>query len=325
MRKTPISKLMPPPHSWLLCCLFAFWIPSLVKGDGIWIKGSDQPIFGQIVAADHQEVQVLVFENGEWSNQQSISRQTIELTVKNFDEQRLSRLSPADPHAYRNYAEELAVQSKDPAAKQLARRLFLLAAALAENEDTDNPTEPGNESSLQQGALRGLEALTDKPEELRRITILRHLLDPNSTRHKSLSTAERSTIPRSKNDDQLMLELVQAIRQERSAEARTLLAKEENRRSFLFWKSICSLEELERMARVNRATKVGLHKLLMIELSIRLNRQPKQTSQQKNDWGYLADKSPSSLGAIPSFANVTEFSPTKSVYRNGTWTEPSAN
>ena len=84
-----------------------------------------------------------------------------------LDGKRLEGLSPDNPKAYRDYAEELARQKADPEARYTAMRLYLIAAHLA-------PTEFGSSSLLR------MSALANTPAEARKYRAMAFLLDPKA-------------------------------------------------------------------------------------------------------------------------------------------------
>ena len=84
-----------------------------------------------------------------------------------LDVKRLEGLSKDNPKAYRDYAEELALQKDDPEARYVAMRLYLIAAYLA-------PKEFGSSSLLR------MSALASKPAEARKLRAMAYLLDPKA-------------------------------------------------------------------------------------------------------------------------------------------------
>jgi len=294
--------------------------PTQGLADVIWIRGQNGPIYGRIESESDQEVQIRVFENGRYGQKTGIPREQIDLLVVNIDAKRLAQLDPSKPESYRDYAEELASQKNDPAAKALAQRLYLLAAASAEPNRTKGATR---KMALRRSALLGLAAIEDSAAERRRIDVLRHLIDPDSSDIGTLTAGDRASIPQSISKKQLMLELVHAIRQEKSERARQLLNSPENRSVFEGWRELCSFAELEQMALVNRPSRVQLSKLLAIELQIvrDVNSANISTPQHLN-WGDYAVQVSNTLGVLPTLENITPFDPRKSVFRDGIWVEP---
>ena len=183
------------------------------QGDVVWLKGQESPIFGRIESESDQEVQIRVFENGQYGAKTSLSRDQIEAFVANINANRLAQLEPSRPDLYRDYAEELSVQKNDPAAKSLAQRLYLLAAANASHPSFADGTR---DVELQRSALLGLTSLADTATERRRIEVFRFLVDRDSAGNGLLVASEAPESQRTNSQNQRMLELVQAIRREQT-------------------------------------------------------------------------------------------------------------
>jgi hypothetical protein len=87
--------------------------------------------------------------------------------IHRLDVKRLEALFKDDPKGYRDYAEELAKQKKDPEARDTAIRLFLIAAKLA-------PDTFGSSSLL------SMSELASTPFEARKYRALAYMLDPKT-------------------------------------------------------------------------------------------------------------------------------------------------
>ncbi len=85
--------------------------------------------------------------------------------IHQVDRARLQKLTQDDPKGYRDYAEELAGHKADPEARDVAMRLFLIAAYL-------DPQQFGH------GALVSMSALAATPTEARKCRAMAFLLDP---------------------------------------------------------------------------------------------------------------------------------------------------
>jgi len=137
---------------------------------------------------------------------------------------------------------------------------------------------------------------------------------------KSTQTATVANDAPTEAEKELMLKVVVAIRRENPDAAIDLLSSDQNRDSIRKWRKLCMPEELDRMAAANQLSKLQLRKLLSVELAIR---QPELTNPKaatsKSTWGELAMQPAPKFKALPTFGNVTEFDPDKTVYRNGVW------
>jgi hypothetical protein len=273
--------------------------------DVIWIKGRETPVFGKLVSSNDTEVVFRAYENGQLQPGTKLQKSLVEQLVVNFDATRLEGLDPSQPNAYRDYAEELIPQSDDPVARQLARRLLLIAA-FQSSRQTDS-------SDTQNAAMKMLVQLADSESEKRQLEMIRFLNSPNS-----------QTNPFENSEP---IKLVRALRQEQPGVARSLLLDAENRKTFRLWNDELSLESLDQVLKVNRPSKSQLNDLLRVEAGIlrQLNvalATERSNRSRKQNWGDFAFESSTDLTSIPRFENVTEFDPTESVYRNGIWVRP---
>ncbi len=294
----------------LISCLVLVYVTAKtpLRADVIWIKGQSEPVYGWIVAADEQQV---VFRSTDVGLAQPLKfeRDLIESFVKNIDASRLEKLDPADLPAYRDYAEELSIQKVDPVARALAIRLYLIAAAHGPQD-------------LQQSSLRGMVALANNDKQLKKWSLLLRLTQ--SSRDQTTGEEAQAGQRIEPADQQLALRIVRSIRQGQGSEATQLLLQPEVRSSLRHWNPICAVDELNKMASLNRPTLSQLNKLLQIELSIINDESQAEVDGRNNaeNWGESAQASPMLTGLIPSFENATEFDPAKSIYRAGRWVEP---
>ena len=294
-----------------VCCLlisillFSTSFCCTANADVIWFRAGKTAVPGQVVSESENEIVFRRFRDGKFLSAQTISRDDIKVLVVNIDPVRLGKLSPENPAGYRDYAEELATQLKDPVALDLARRLYLLAAA---NSEGDLRTE----------ALRGLASLSRTDQERYQLEMFRHLTDPGSGNFE-IVPIEADSMP-TEEEKAMMLGLVTAIRQERFSTALKLLKPRVNRQAIDKWKTICTLEEIERIANVNRPNKAQLSKLLSIETTIRSEDSIAKLKNQ--EWGDQAMQPSSNAGRLPTIENVTRFDPSKSVFRNSRWIVP---
>lgn len=83
------------------------------------------------------------------------------------DYARLEKLSPENPKAYRDYADELARRQSDPESQYFALRLYLIAAHL-------DPEKLGRSSLL------GMSAIAKSPGKARKYRAMAYLLDPKT-------------------------------------------------------------------------------------------------------------------------------------------------
>lgn len=290
------------------------------SADVVWVKSQPTPLFGQVITNTPEQVQIRLIENGQPGKTKSIERSMVEQIVINIDAKRLAGLSPDNPQDYRDYAEELASQTIDPAARELARRLFLISAKIAEDK---------SETDVCASALSGLISLTDAESERRQLEMLQFLVNPEANEPESNSESGRADHSPSKLENEMMLRLVRAIRREDSDQAIRLLGSQSNRVAIRKWSEICTPEEFDQIAKVNRPSKSQLGKMLQIEWQIltAMRQSPDMKSgkiktRRVETWGDFASQDSGNPRLVPSFENVTAMDPRKSIFRNGRWMRP---
>ncbi|MFW6169667.1 MAG: DnaJ-like cysteine-rich domain-containing protein [Planctomycetota bacterium] len=132
----------------------------------VFLKGEDQPIRGYLVREDEDEIVISQPQaDGTTTRQEIISRSDIDDVIRTVSADRLESLRPSEPDAYREYAEELAEKKKDPDARIMSLRLFLIAAHLAPDR-------------LGRSCLLGMVPLARSNSEKRRFRAMAYLLDP---------------------------------------------------------------------------------------------------------------------------------------------------
>jgi hypothetical protein len=284
---------------------------SKVDADVVWVRGEPEPVYGTVIERNPTEITFLIY-GGEANSNRTIARDTIETLIVNIDVPRLETLNPDNPTGYRDYAEELSAQQRDPAARELAVRLYLIGAFLADGG-------PGS-SELRQSCLDGLVALASSPAQSEKWKTLRFLYNPTVRLDEE---PKPPTSPLTEAQRELALNVVRLIRRGKGGEAAELMAQTETESALQPWASVCPPEQLKRIARRNQPTVSQLRQLLQIELAI-LNREPPATanSSQRRSWSDDATTTSAIDGMITSFKSATQFDPEKSVFRNGSWVRP---
>ena len=275
------------------------------KADTFWIKGQTEPVYGRLVEQSDDKVIVNRTIDGEQFEKVTFLREEVVAMIISHDAQRLESLDPGKLEFYRDLAEELSSQAKDPVARKLAIRLFLIAAA---NSD-------GNNDGLRASSLAGLVRLAKTEAEVSRWQTLQFLAD--NVNEIPLQSSSRVVRP-SEDAKSKMLQIVQSLRKGDGLPPGIDDSELEP------WSAICRKSELEEISRANRPSTEQLRKLLQIEFQIR-NPNPDQPSAQENSWGSLAIMPSQPFAFIPNFENATEFDPHKTVFQNGQWTKPLEN
>lgn len=144
-------------------------------------KGKAEPTFGFIVAARADEL-VIEEVDAMWKRtRRVIPRARIESIEYTVSPQRLEQLTPDRPNAYREYAEELSAKQRDPEAREMAIRLFQIAAWL--------------DDRLRLSCLKAMIDLARTPTERRLFQAAAFLSDPRHDRNLLKSKETQSQIP----------------------------------------------------------------------------------------------------------------------------------
>lgn len=173
----------------------------------LFLTDQPDPIRGLLIRETDQAVVVRVFRNG-GTEELSVPRASIQDMIRSVSAERLEALDPANPDAYREYAEELAEKRKDPDAQWTSLRLFHIAAFL----DPDR---------LGRGCVLSMIPLARSNAERRRLQAMAYLLDPAHDPGLLRSTDPTSeSPPRSLTREQadLLLMPLRSLRQGKRSE-----------------------------------------------------------------------------------------------------------
>jgi len=165
--------------------------PGKLQVAGYFEKEEGNQIYVRVKTADGKE-EIKMFDR---------SKITIEHQV---DRVKLGRLTKETPKAYRDYAEELAKQTKDPEAMELAIRLYLIAAYL----------DPAN---LGRSSLMNMSALAKRPADARKYRAMAFLLDTKGD-EGLLKSEVKKALPESKAASKALTEFQKALKAYRNGE-----------------------------------------------------------------------------------------------------------
>ncbi len=164
--------------------LFSACVSLLLAGDvlgvTVFLKTRSEPLRGFYVGESEETITVGVPQQDGSVIQRHILLSQVEDVLHSIDRERLALLKPDQPDAYREYAEELAEKRVDPEARQMAIRLFLIAAY-------------HDQERLGESCLLGMVALARSPEEERRFRAMVYLLDPQHDRRKLVTQPTSAT------------------------------------------------------------------------------------------------------------------------------------
>lgn len=234
-------------------------------------------------------------------------------------DQTLSRLDPSHLEAYRNLAEEISLIKGSPAARDLTIRLYLICASQAEGK-------------LRRSALRGLVQSARSQKEQQAFKVLSFLSDPefrNVLRHSKPSSSAPSDQTAGENQEnetpkEKLLDALVSIRNGKPLRAKNIMQDSDVQQLFKRFEKRLSLKEFNEACLMGELSNKILFDVLSIDAELRDGGgdAPAKTKDAADAWRELfRGKLPERVPEI-TFETVTEFDPSKSIYRNGVWRKP---
>ncbi|MEM7454668.1 MAG: hypothetical protein AAF456_09990 [Planctomycetota bacterium] len=290
------------------------------SGDMIIVEGREAPVYGRYAGTqiDEDGKEIVVFRphrlDQSGASRIVFARELVRTLIINIEPERLERLDPVFPAAYRDYAEELAIQSADPEARELAIRLYLIVVVSGDED-------------LKNSALAGLVPLARNDEERRKFELLRFMAGGSVGGNTAAAFVARDDDPIGSLSDRSfnsILQLVRAVRRQDEVAAIDLLGimqgSDEIEAALI--ELDCSVDELREQALSTEPLQPSLLlKLLQIEQQLVLIQSGQVTRITRNrDWAALAEEPGDYWVQLPTPENVTEFDPTRNRFRNGEWT-----
>lgn len=276
------------------------------SGAVVYLKSGGKPVYGFIEQETGTQILMRSLEGGELKDR-VIPLSEVEFVLRTVQTERLEKLVPSQPAAYRDYAEELSVKRADPEAREVSIRLFLITA----NLDDDN---------LRASALRSLIALARNPEEKRRFQALAFRLGVRkSFGNKNLSLGDAQL----QITDRQRLTLVQLMRAWRlgsTNRANMLLKREPFDELFAENDFGITYAEFESIIRKSQVKGSDLGKLLVLELKLTAPKTASKQKEKKVDWGEMVSSGMTEPITHIGLETVTEFNPNECYFRNGKWT-----
>ena len=225
--------------------------------------------------------------------------------------ERLAKLTPNEPEAYRDLAEEMSLIRDSQTAKDLTIRLYLISAKLGSDK-------------LRRSAIRGLVKSARNPKEQRKFRVLGFLSDPqfsdmlleplkNATSPPPKGLVDSNETPQSK-----LLDALISIRQGKSLRAKKIMENKLVQNQFAKFKDIMPLSEFNEACLMSELPNSVLYKILLIDRKIRngdSDQSPIVKAKTMDEiWGELfRGKLPPRIPDI-QFDTVTEFDPTQTIF-----------
>lgn len=295
--------------TWLLAA-------SIADGAVVYLKGEAKPIAGYLESSDDKTILLRIpVPDGE-AVHRTIDRSKIDLLLQPVNPARLENLSPDNPTAYREYAEELVEKTADPDAIETATRLFLIAAYL-------DPKKEGR------SALLGMTPLMKGPHGMRQLRALAYLLGPDH----DVSLLEGNTkqdlsggTPLDEPQREEVIEVFHFLRQGKRSDAKQRLQREELRALMRQGTSKITPEECLALAEGNcpgctqgTIPNYMLQKLVAAEYELSSSDSSDKVGTQ---WSYYLNQEFQRPLPVLSLLKATSIDPRKCVYRDGKWVEP---
>jgi hypothetical protein len=284
----------------------------------MFLAGSDEPLHVLTIREDAGSVVVgLPNADGTFTERVYEKRQ-IEDFIRTVDAERLAGLSPENPAAYRDYAEELSEKKADPDARAAALRLYVIAAHL-------DPEKLGRSSLL------GMTALARTPLEERRMRAMSYLLDPahdvNVLREPGATTTARGGAGDAAGS-QSLLNLVRLLRKGQGLVARRTAERKESEAIFLQHGRGLTQKEFVAFCRQPQPLPVeALARLIHLELALTGGTSSEASAGETGEkslpsWSSAIASGDTQPVAPLTLESLTEFDPRRSVYRDGKWVAP---
>ena len=281
----------------------------------IFEKGKEEPIRGYLVRANDKHVVVNRLLADGQLQQVVIPRANIDVFRNNVDSQLLSKLSPDNPRAYKNYAEDLGAIQGDPDAQATAIRLFLIAAHLDRDE-------------FGRGSLLAMTLLARTPSEERTFRAMAYLLDSDHDRSVLTAPTKSKASPAETLDPAdrlLLLKALRAVRTNKKAEAKTRGNAHRCKQALSKFSNYLTRDEFKAATQKgSMLTLTTLKRIVTLELVLLSSESPALSPvAARSSWSQIPDDDLHTAVPALNLETLTEFDPRKCVYRDGQWVEPS--
>jgi len=307
----------------LVTCLTSWMVLSAVTlctveawGAVVYVKGQKEPVAGFVESADDTSIRLRIRTSDGEELTRQILRTEIDLLLQPVSPSRLSQLSPDNPKAYREYAEELVEKKSDPEAVETAKRLFMIAAHL-------DPKAQGR------SALLGMTPLMNDSQGVKQLRAMAYLLDPSHDA-SLLEGKPQAATPGAALDEKLREEVIKVLKMLRHgerADARQQLQRDEIRQGMRQGTSKITPDECLALVQglcpgceQGKIPPYMLQKLVAAELELSTSQAAQEVQPQ---WGFFLDGTFQKPLPVLSLAKAIGFDPRKCVYRDGEWVEPS--
>jgi hypothetical protein len=267
----------------------------------IFERGKAEPTRGRLLRQSAGQVTIQEALPEGTTRERTILRSEIEDLIDPVSSERLAGLSPEQPQAYRNYAEELAEKRIDPDAQAAAIRLYLIAAWL-------------DPEGMAKSSLLGMTALARSPDEEREFRAMAYLYDPDHDRRllRAAEPKEAAANPTETRD--YLLRALKLRRQGNGPGASTNLNRSGVKEELKKYSDYLTFEELSQAGLPDAL----LRKIVALELFLESG---DRAAEGAPAWSQIYRPGMPPVPAL-RLETLTEFDPRLCVYRDGKWVAP---
>jgi hypothetical protein len=274
----------------------------------VLLKDRPEPVVGSLVHDDKDRVVLRTTDPQGKSREETFKREEVEEVVPAYSTDRLAALDPGKPASYRDYAEELRARRRDPEARDMAIRLYLIAAWL-------------DREHLGRSALLGMVSLARSTEEEKKFRAALYVIDPR-TPLESLQTQPGTTT--TADDATAAQDLLRALRMLRTGKgtsARAIAEKPAVTKLLETYSRVMTKAEFNAAAGQATLNPRELRQTLLLELEIDALLHPGAGSERSTSLNWSRELQGEGGKAVPSLSleTLTEFDPRKCVFREGKW------
>ncbi len=292
------------------------WAGDGLNADWIWRHGQSQPISGivlerssdRILFAPHAPDPTISSASDSLA-MESIASTDVARVVITIDQERLTQLGPTNPMEYLEMGDELAL-APDPAAKYLAIRLYVLAAA-------------HTQGSTRIRAVRSILPLARNVEEKDRCQLLLAMwgdttVDAEALPQQSARQPREGTLGQGTLDD--LRELLELLRRENFEAARIEMAtKPQLQERVNEFAPQFSWSKLQQWSAQSSLLTIDLYQILSWQRAIEIRAGDSKRAEFDDDWSHAAKQPWRPRALVPRLETLTEFDPRATQFRDGQW------
>ena len=275
----------------------------------VLLKDRTDPVIGKLVRNDKDRIVIRLTDADGKTREETFRRDQVEQVVPAYSVERLAMLEPARPAGYRDYAEELWARRRDPEARDMAIRLYLIAAWL-------------DREHLGRSALLGLVSLARSAEEERKFREALYLIDPRSPLEALQGPPTTSAIDASAAHE--LLRAMRLLRTGKGTTARALVEKPAVAKLLESYSRLMTKAEFNAAVGQSVLSPRELRQTLLLELEMESLVHPGLGSELSATLAWSRELQGTGSQAVPSLSleTLTEFDPRQCLYRDGKWQTP---